>query len=89
MDENASKKGSRKRCRLKINGIININMTKVTTKATVEKLVRNAGKDVAQIVVTIPEALASTIPLGKVTLTVDTLQSSMFEETEATKKRKK
>jgi len=50
-----------------------------TIKGTVEKVVRQNGKQDAQVVITIPANLVQDIPLGAVSLTIQTLQSAMFE----------
>lgn len=49
---------------------------------TVEKVVRMNEKAEAQMVVTIPVSLSSTIPVGKVHITITAMQSDMFEEEE-------
>jgi len=53
-------------------------MAKIKTKATIEKIVRSAGKGEAQALVTFPVALAAEMPIGAVMIDVETLQSAMF-----------
>lgn len=67
-------------------------MAKIEIKGTIEKIVRQNGKAEAQMLVTIPLSQSIDIPLGPVAITVQTMQSSIFEknkvETEGTKKKK-
>lgn len=53
-------------------------MAKIKTKATIEKIVRVAGKAEAQALLTFPVALAADMPVGAVMVEVETLQSAMF-----------
>lgn len=55
-------------------------MAKIKTKATIEKIVRVAGKSLAQALVTFPVTFAADMPVGAVTLEVETLQSAMFNK---------
>lgn len=53
-------------------------MAKVEIKATVEKVVRQNGKQDAQVVITLPVSAVADFPLGAVMLTIQPLQSAMF-----------
>lgn len=53
-------------------------MTKANFKGTVEKVVRQNGKQTAQLVITVLASDAQNIPLGAVSLSIETLQSAMF-----------
>ena len=56
-------------------------------KCDIEKVVRQVGKNDAQVVVSVPVQVANEIPLGKVVMTVQTLQSALFgKEDKKTKK---
>lgn len=57
----------------------------VKIKGTVEKVTITNGKAQAQIAINIPIALATSIPLGSVSLSIQTLQSSMFNKNEPMK----
>lgn len=54
---------------------------KIEMKATVEKVMRMNGKAQAQVVITIPESSTQDFPLGAVMLTVQPLQSALFDKT--------
>ena len=64
-------------------------MTKVTIKATVEKVVIQNGKKDAQCVVTIPATSVTDIPMGAVSISIESLQSAMFGPESKDKKGKK
>ena len=54
-------------------------MTKpIEIKGNIEKIVRSAGKGMAQMTVTIPVSQSVEVPLGAVSMTIQTLQSAMF-----------
>ena len=50
----------------------------IEIKATVEKVVRQNGKQDAQVVITLPVSAVADCPLGAVMLTIQPLQSAMF-----------
>lgn len=56
-------------------------------KGVVEKVVRQNGKQDAQVLITIPATLVSDIPLGAVSLTIETLQSALFGKDKDEKKK--
>jgi hypothetical protein len=60
-------------------------MAKIKTKATIEKVTRAAGKAEAQATITFPVSLAADMPVGAVTIEVETLQSAMFGNKKAKK----
>jgi hypothetical protein len=68
-------------------------MTKIEIKGTVEKIVRQNGKAEAQMLITILLAQGINVPLGPVAISVQTMQSSIFEkegvETVGSAKKKK
>lgn len=53
-------------------------MAEIKIKGTVEKIVRANGKNDAQLVITIPVVQSTEVPLGAVSLSIQSLQSSMF-----------
>jgi hypothetical protein len=53
-------------------------MAKIEIKGTIEKIVRQDGKVEAQMTVSIPASASMDVPLGAVTLAIQSLQSSMF-----------
>lgn len=53
-------------------------MAKIELRGNIEKIVRIDGKSEAQMLVTIPVAHASSLPTGKVSITIESLQTSMF-----------
>lgn len=57
----------------------------IQIKGTIEKIVRVAGKAEAQMVVTIPVSLSVEVPLGAVSMTVESLQSALFGKNEPMK----
>lgn len=59
--------------------------TEVKIKGTVEKVTIANGKAMAQVVLTIPIALATSIPLGSVSVTMQTLQSALFDKKDTNK----
>lgn len=50
----------------------------IKIKGTVEKIVRAFGQTDAQVTITVPISAASEIPLGAVSVQIQTLQSVMF-----------
>ena len=54
--------------------------SKIELSGTVEKIVRQAGKAEAQMVITIPVSQSIAVPLGAVVMTIQTKQSAMFGE---------
>lgn len=50
----------------------------IEIKGNVEKIVRSAGKGMAQMTVTIPVSQSVEVPLGAVSMTIQTLQPAMF-----------
>jgi hypothetical protein len=60
-------------------------MNDVKIKGTVEKIVRAFGQTDAQVTITIPISAASEIPLGAVNVTIQSLQSAMFNKNEPLK----
>lgn len=65
---------------------------KMELNGTVEKIVRQAGKAEAQMVVTVPVSQSIAIPLGAVVMTIQTKQSALFgnnKETSTVAKRGK
>lgn len=53
-------------------------MAKITIKATVEKVVIQNGKKDAQMVITIPASSVNDIPMGAVSIDIQTLQAALF-----------
>ncbi len=53
-------------------------MSKITIKATVERVVIENGKKDAKMVITIPANSVNDIPMGAVSLDIQTLQSALF-----------
>lgn len=60
----------------------------IEIKGKVEKVVRQAGKNDAQVVITIPVNQSVEIPLGAVSMSIQTLQSAMFGDKEDKKVKK-
>ena len=50
----------------------------VKIKGTVEKVVRAYGQTDAQVVITVPVSVSAEVPLGAVTISIQSLQSAMF-----------
>lgn len=55
-------------------------MQEIKLKGTVEKVALINGKALAQVIVSVPANQVLSIPLGSVSLTIQTLQSSMFNK---------
>lgn len=53
-------------------------MTEVKIKGTVEKVVRAFRSTDTQVTITVPVSTVSEIPLGAVSIQIQTLQSAMF-----------
>lgn len=52
--------------------------TEFKVKGTVEKVVRKFGSKDTQVLITIPQSESSKVPLGAVSISIETLQSAMF-----------
>lgn len=53
-------------------------MAKITIKATVERIVIENGKKDVKMVVTIPASSVNDIPMGAVSIDIQTLQAALF-----------
>lgn len=54
-------------------------MAKVEITATIEKVARTHGKPEAKMLVSIPAESAGNVPLGKVSIVVESMQSELFK----------
>ena len=57
----------------------------VKIKGTVEKVVRAYGQTDAQVVITIPVSASVDVPLGAVSISIQSLQSAMFNKNDPMK----
>ena len=55
---------------------------KMELTGTIEKVTRMNEKSEAQMVVLIPVSVSSTVPVGKVHITIEPIQSSLLEDEE-------
>lgn len=55
----------------------------IDLKGNIEKVVRTNGKAGAEVKLMVPADLASKIPLGPVSISIEPIQKSMLDEEEA------